>query len=154
MLEILLRSTKHVMRNFMQELDQISLAHALSHFLNCLLGHAGVTQDEQSRRGKKKNARGKKKSEVNNNNGTAPSSALPWYKYTTEILWEKIREEALKYFAYDLNDCSHMDDVVDKIAAQKISFLRRLCAVMGVQVGASVFAECKKGRLGAKFLKK
>jgi len=37
-MEIALRSAKHVMRNYLQQVDQASVSSAVSHFLNCFLG--------------------------------------------------------------------------------------------------------------------
>ena len=78
---------------------------------------------------------GKNGASNGSNTLTGVSGSIPWYKYTPELVWGKICKEAKDYFAFDLEGCTGIDDVVEKFGVQKISFLRRFCIVMGIQVG-------------------
>jgi len=138
LLEVLLRSTKHVMRSYLQELDQNSIAAAIAHFFNCLLTTCSSLQptrtDDYLFGGKKKKKLRGKKAAVSLATSNCSSTTTPWYRLTPELLWQQILTESNDYYDFNIEGCGGIDDVVEMFGIQKISFLRRLCHVVGIQV--------------------
>ena len=76
----------------------------------------------------------KKKKKNKQKTSSSSSTATSWKQLSPEQLWGKIKDEAKQYFDYDIT-MDNVDEVVEQTGIQKISLLRRLCIVMGIQVG-------------------
>jgi len=149
-MEVIVRATKHVMRMYLQDLDNLNVGCGVSHFLNCLLSSANSfvapTRPDDMLQSKKKKNKNRNKNRQNNqqqssqnsnpssNDSPSTNTDAPWHKLTPEILWEQISKECLEYYAIELPDVNCADDLVNVYDIQKISVLRRLCHVVGVQL--------------------
>jgi len=149
-MEVIVRATKHVMRMYLQDLDNLNVGCGVSHFLNCLLSSANSfvapTRPDDMLQSKKKKNKNRNKNRQNNqqqssqysnpssNDSSSANIDAPWHKLTPEILWEQISKECLEYYAIELPELSCVDDLVNVYDIQKISVLRRLCHVVGVQL--------------------
>nr|CAB3231841.1 clustered mitochondria protein homolog [Phallusia mammillata] len=134
-MEIILRSTKHIMRAYLQSVDQSSVSSAVSHFFNCFLGSWStpvptLPEEELISNKKKKKAR---KQRAQSGGTTAPGTS-PWHALTPEIMWAQIRQEALEYYAFTISPEDGVDELTEKHGIQKMSLLRRFCIMMGIQV--------------------
>ena len=86
---------------------------------------------------KKKKLRGKKAA-VSLATTNCSSTTTPWYRLTPELLWQQILTESNDYYDFNIEGCGGIDDVVEMFGIQKISFLRRLCHVVGIQVAINL----------------
>ena len=154
MSELLVRSSKHIMRGYLQSVGQASLASALAHFFNCLLGSCPATQPSltpEDLANMKRNKNGKKKSKGQSNtlaHGKSSlcgrcksvfvcnhniSDSLDWAQLTPKTLWQQISTEMNVYYGYSIEN-ENCDTFVEQYALQKTSLLRRFCIAVGVQV--------------------
>ncbi|WAR03982.1 CLU-like protein [Mya arenaria] len=127
--ELITRAAKHLYKTHMQGVDSRTVATAISHFLNCLLGSfpnpsPGVTVDEGKT--KKKKRRNKQGIAVNIDN-------VDWVNETPRSLWRKIADEVEDYFHYTL-ECDSIDSAIEKYGVQRVSLLRAFCQRVGIQI--------------------
>ncbi|CAL1547701.1 unnamed protein product [Lymnaea stagnalis] len=130
--ELISRSTKHLYNHYMQGVDMMNTAAAISHFLNCFLGsypnpHAQVIAEESKaskRKGKRKNKHSVVFSIENTNE---------WSSETPKTLWKKIVDEADEYFGYTL-ECDGIDSALEQYNCQRIALLRSICIKVGIQI--------------------
>ncbi|XP_076823166.1 clustered mitochondria protein homolog isoform X2 [Clavelina lepadiformis] len=130
--EIVLRSVKHIIRPYLQQVNQSSISSAVSHFLNCFLSSfpspKPILPEEELISNKKKKKARKNRVQI----GTS-SAGTPWHFLTPESLWNQIQNEALEYydFAFDLES---VDDFIEKYSIQKMSLMRRFSIIIGIQL--------------------
>ncbi|XP_059609117.1 clustered mitochondria protein homolog isoform X2 [Phlebotomus argentipes] len=131
--ELILRSAKHIFTAYMQNCEMMSMALAISHFLNCFLASGVVAnplvgldelQKAQKRRGRRRN--GKHMSSVGVDN-------LEWAQLTQKSLWQQIRRELKQYWDWDVA-CDNLDSAVETYRLQRISLLRAFCLKVGLQI--------------------
>nr|XP_026693476.1 clustered mitochondria protein homolog isoform X1 [Ciona intestinalis] len=132
LMEIVLRSTKHIMRNYLQNVDQCSVSSAVSHFLNCFLGSfltpvPNLPEEELISNKKKKRAR-KQRAQSG-----VVSQGAAWHILTPEALWEQIETESSEYYDFKTKVKS-IDELVEKHSVHKVALLRRFCITMGIQL--------------------
>ncbi|XP_058118642.1 clustered mitochondria protein homolog [Anopheles ziemanni] len=118
--ELIVRAAKHIFITYLQQTDMMSMAAAISHFLNCFLtvstnGYTsgsgnGALDEFGSKYG------GKKQGKVNRRGGKggigvgggraifqAPlADNNEWQSLTSKVLWGQIRQELKSYWGYDL----------------------------------------------------
>ncbi|OCU01727.1 hypothetical protein XELAEV_18007503mg [Xenopus laevis] len=128
-MEIVMRSAKQILRNYLQGMEMSALSAAVSHFLNCFLSSypnpvAHLPPDElMSRRRKGK----KKVRPLENGDSTA------WTSMSPADLWKQICEKARDSFDFTLPRDS-VDQLVERFNLQKVTLLREFCKKTGIQV--------------------
>lgn len=133
--ELILRATKHIYYNYMQNTDMMNLAAAISHFLNCFLtsgplqSPSSLGSDELQRTNKRRNKRKTGKNSLCGNN----DNNNEWITLTQKSLWQHIRKEIKSYWDYDLG-YDNIDSIIDTYKLQRISMLRAFCLKVGIQI--------------------
>uniref|UniRef100_A0A3B3ZPN6 Clu domain-containing protein n=1 Tax=Periophthalmus magnuspinnatus TaxID=409849 RepID=A0A3B3ZPN6_9GOBI len=121
--EVIVRSTKHTFRNYLQDVDPASLSAAVSHFLNCFLGSSScLVSGGRSEEVITKRRSRRRRSRI---------SGSVWAKLTPSDLWSRIKKDAQEYFSYQIES---VDEVIEKHSLQKVSLLRAICLQTGIQV--------------------
>ncbi|KAM4709460.1 clustered mitochondria protein homolog [Discoglossus pictus] len=128
-MEIVTRSTKLILRSYLQAVEMSALSAAVSHFLNCFLSSypnpvAHLPPDELLSRKRK----GKKKVRSLEN-----GDSTTWTSMTPAELWKQIRQKAKDSFDFTL-PCASAEQLVERYNLQKVSLLREFCMKTGVQV--------------------
>lgn len=155
--ELVSRAVKHVYCNYIQDVDNMNMAAAISHFLNCFLSscsnlgahlnHDHLTNDDlQTSQGlaSKKIAsrrRGKRKRRDN----PISNQNLDWVLTTPKSLWSTIISELEQYYNYSL-EASSLDQLIDEHRLHKMIFLRSFCIKTGVQILLREYNFDSKGR--------
>ncbi|CAG8711149.1 7050_t:CDS:2, partial [Acaulospora morrowiae] len=121
--EMIIRASKHILRDLLYEVPNTYAPYCISHFLNCLLG-----------------------TEYNSNpQPLVPESIIgaanPQYKYlalTPQSLIQQIRDDILLRFRYKTDENFVNDNM------RKLSLLREICLRVGVQILAQSYHFVKK----------
>lgn len=121
--ELIVRAAKHIFISYMQHTDMMSMAGAISHFLNCMLtvstnGYSvsgggvggGFLEEFGAKSGSKKQGKQNKrggKSGAGMGSGRAMFQAPltdnnEWQSLTSKSLWEQIRQELKSYWDFEL----------------------------------------------------
>ncbi|KJH46399.1 hypothetical protein DICVIV_07522 [Dictyocaulus viviparus] len=123
--ELVSRCAKHILRHYLNSLPQEQLGYAISHFLNVIFGN--LTSDHiagmYTERSTKRNSKKSKKASTNGE----------WAALNTKEFWIALSNESNNYYAFDLKADS-IESIVDQYGVQKISLLRRLCSMLGIQL--------------------
>ncbi|XP_061595697.1 clustered mitochondria protein homolog [Cololabis saira] len=128
--EVIIRSAKHILRTYLQDVKPAAFSAAVSHFLNCLLSSSscfpGSCSDEllSHRRSRRRRSHGSRA-------GLLSDSV--WARLTSGELWSRVRAEARDYYCCTI-DSESIDEVIDKYGLQKISLLREIAMTTGIQV--------------------
>jgi len=131
--ELVMRATKHIFTNYLQGLDMLSLACAVSHFLNCLLSacpNPATTVPDQLNSKKRSRNRSKNKSKQS---PLAPSDSVEWASLSPKSLWAQIKAECKAYFDWELAQDS-METFLDALQITKVMVLRSFTMKVGVQI--------------------
>lgn len=139
-----MRAAKHIFNNYVQNADMMSIAVAISHFLNCLLTSQPIVQapkvasDELFNTSKRRYSNKKTSSFGNasskNNLNSDQSTANEWTTLTQKNLWQQIKKELKSYWDFELAcECS-IDKVTEHYKLQKISLLRAFNLKIGLQI--------------------
>ncbi|XP_055533607.1 clustered mitochondria protein homolog [Wyeomyia smithii] len=144
--ELINRAAKHIFTTYMQNTEMMSMASALSHFLNCFLTtttavfHTDTDSVTKSGSSNKQQRRQNKRS----GGGKGGKSSFQctqdnneWQLLTPKLLWNQIQQELKSYWDYDLlptNSHDSVEPVVAHYRLQKISLLRAFCLKTGVQI--------------------
>ncbi|XP_070493188.1 clustered mitochondria protein homolog [Chironomus tepperi] len=142
--ELIVRATKHIFNYYIQNADVMSMAVAISHFLNCFLTTQPVVQapqissDELSKTTKrrynnKKNASSGSNSKALNSN-QADTNSNEWTSLTQKYLWQLIKKELKAYWDYDLACEANIDKIIEHYKLQKLSILRAFNLKIGLQI--------------------
>ncbi|KAM4808065.1 clustered mitochondria protein homolog [Rhinophrynus dorsalis] len=128
-MEIVTRSTKLILRSYLQGVEMSALSAAVSHFLNCFLSSypnpvAHLPPDELLSRKRK----GKRKVRLLEN-----GDSTAWTNMTPVDLWKQIHQKAKDSFDFTLK-CDSVDQLVERFNLQKVSLLREFCVKTGIQV--------------------
>lgn len=134
--ELIVRATKHIYYSYMQNTEMMSLASAISHFLNCFLTSGPVTppnlgSDELLRTSKQQQRRNKRK--PGSKNALFGNDNNDWAVITQKSLWQHIKKEIKAYWDYDLG-CDSVEQVCEQFKLQRISMLRAFCLKVGIQI--------------------
>lgn len=141
-MELILRATKHIYTTYIQSCEMMSMATAISHFLNCFLTSAQLTNpllglDELQSLTQKRRSKKNKNKEATSVPAAGVASAdarqNEWAQLTQRSLWLQIRRELKQYWDWDLG-CDNIESVCEKFRIQKISLLRGLCVKVGLQI--------------------
>ncbi|XP_055372478.1 clustered mitochondria protein homolog [Condylostylus longicornis] len=131
--ELIIRATKHIYYNYMQNTEMMSLSAAISHFLNCFLTSGLVVlpalgSDELIKTNKRRNKR-----KPGNRTTLFGSDNNEWAGITQRSLWQHIKKEIKSYWDYDLG-CDSIEQVCENFKLQRISMLRGFCLKVGIQI--------------------
>ncbi|XP_065079467.1 clustered mitochondria protein homolog [Ochlerotatus camptorhynchus] len=149
--ELIIRAIKHIFTSYMQNTEMMSMAAAISHFLNCFLtttatvSHSGSSLESDALT--KSGSSGGKQQRRQNKRSSGGKSGKPsfqctqdsneWQLLTPKSLWSQIQQELKSYWDYELLPAG-VHDSADPIVAhyrlQKISLLRAFCLKTGVQI--------------------
>lgn len=111
----------------------MSLAPAISHFLNCFLSSCltlpvpSANEELQLRQARRKGKRKNRQSLLNFQDNNE------WMTMTQKSLWNSIKNECETYYGWKLNADS-IDCAIETFSLQKISILRSFCIKTGVQI--------------------
>lgn len=146
--ELILRSTKHIFRVYMQNTDLINMASSISHFLNCLLTslshplNPALSQDELWKQGKR-GGKNKRITSTTTTKSTASGGRVgvfsgdqtyEWVSLTQKSLWQQIKRELKAYFDFDLGVEASIDAVIETYKLNKLTMLRAFCLKVGIQI--------------------
>lgn len=131
--EVLIRSAKHIFKSYLQDVDPMLLSVGVAHFLNCFLTAcpnlsplAGL--DEQVLR-LNRNKKGKKKTK----NLRESPEEMVWINETHQSLWTELVKEAKEYYHYNIVG-SDIDDFCKQLEIQRVQLLRSFCSAVGIQL--------------------
>lgn len=136
--EIVVRSAKHTLKDFLRDTEDHDLGPSISHFLNCFFGncHAvsgkGVANSTQSKTQKKDHQAPGKSSKGSakwKNGGSARRKQSSYMSLTSDSLWSDIVEFAKLKYQFELPE-----DLRSRV--KKISVIRNLCQKVGVTVAS------------------
>ncbi|XP_044079217.1 clustered mitochondria protein homolog isoform X2 [Siniperca chuatsi] len=128
--EVIIRSTKHIFRTYLQDVEPAAFSAAVSHFLNCLLSSSSCVPGSCSdkvlprRRSRRRRSHGSRVDSLTDS---------VWAKLTPSELWGRVRTEAEDYYHYTI-DSESIDEVIEKHSLQRISLLREIAIKTGIQV--------------------
>lgn len=130
--ELIVRAAKHIYYTYMQNTEVMSLASAISHFLNCFLTSGPVTtpalgSDELQKTNKRRNKR------KNGKNALFGNGNNEWSLLTPKSMWQHIKREIKAYWDFDL-ECEDQRSVIETYKLQKISILRAFCLKVGIEI--------------------
>lgn len=131
--ELITRAAKHIFATYTQSTEVMSLATAISHFLNCFLTSATVPHPQTSMddlHGKYAKRRNKRKGRINR---LIAVDNNEWANLTPKSLWSQIKSEIKAYYDWDLTT-ETIDATCEHYSLQRISLLRSFCMKNGVQI--------------------
>lgn len=159
--ELISRAVKHVYCSYIQDVDSMNLASAISHFLNCYLSSCTnlipatnndhFSNDEPASQGSAVSAnsrkvasrrRGKRKRRDNQHS----NQNNDWIQTTPKSLWSNILSELNLYYGHDLTNTTSLDQLIEEHKLHKIIFLRLFCIKTGVQILLREYNFDNKGR--------
>lgn len=130
--EIICRSAKHIFINYIQDVEMMHLASALSHFLNCLLSPCQASHPIKDEKMNKK--RGKKgRGGYRQNSVLNQKYSNEWGTWSAKSLFDSLKEEMSTYYGW-ITDKTTIDSLVTQYNLQKVSILRSFCKKTGIQV--------------------
>ncbi|XP_058457838.1 clustered mitochondria protein homolog [Malaya genurostris] len=145
--ELIIRAAKHIFTTYMQNTEMMSMASAISHFLNCFLTsttavfHASESDSVSKFGSNSKQQRRQNKRSTGSKGGKSSFQCIQdnneWQLLTPKSLWTQIEQELKFYWDYDLlpaNSHDSVDPVVTHYRLQKISLLRAFCLKTGIQI--------------------
>ncbi|XP_053205036.1 clustered mitochondria protein homolog [Panonychus citri] len=127
--DLLCRSAKHIYTSYLQEVETLSAASAISHFLNCLLSSCqsySIKEDKPAKRKGKKKGNGRHHSLLN-------QYSNEWSTLSPKSLFESLLNELETYYGWE-TDANSIDQLVNMYNLQKISILRSFCMKTGIQI--------------------
>lgn len=141
--ELIMRAAKHIFNNYVQNADMMSIAVAISHFLNCLLTSQPIVQAPQVAsdelfKTSKRRYNNKKSSSLgtssSKNNLSNSDQSTEWTTLTQKNLWQQIKKELKSYWDFELACECNIDKVTEYYKLQKISLLRAFNLKIGLQI--------------------
>lgn len=137
--EIVVRSAKHIFKDFLRNSEDHELGPAMSHFLNCLFGNCqaisgkGVASSTKVRTPNKDHSIHQASGKSTRGHGRlkqgvfAERKPLPYTSLTSDSLWSDILEFAKVKYQFDLPE-----DARSRV--KKISVIRNFCQKVGLAV--------------------
>lgn len=135
--ELITRAAKHLFNHYIQNADMMSMAVAISHFLNCFLTTQPVVQPPQITNDelfKSSKRRYTKKSSKALNANVTDTIGNEWVALTQKGIWQQIKKELKAYWDFDLACECNVDKVIEHYKFQKISLLRSFNLKVGLQI--------------------
>nr|XP_027202983.1 clustered mitochondria protein homolog [Dermatophagoides pteronyssinus] len=142
--ELICRSIKHMFVNYMQSVEVVYMATAISHFLNCFLSSTVTQPSIIDEIGKHSKRRGKKFRNGRmvispNENGAGKNvidrQSFDWLSLTPKSFWTQLRNEMDSYYGWIApKDIDSVESLLYRYSIQKISLLRIVCIRTGIQV--------------------
>ncbi|XP_055626056.1 clustered mitochondria protein homolog isoform X2 [Toxorhynchites rutilus septentrionalis] len=147
--ELIVRAAKHIFTTYVQNTEMMSMASAISHFLNCFLTttatlpNAGMESDALIKSGSSSGKQQRRQNKRSSGSKGGKSSFQctqdnnEWQLLTPKSLWAQIQQELKSYWDYELASAGSQDSVEQIVAhnrLQKISLLRAFCLKTGVQI--------------------
>ncbi|XP_047315734.1 clustered mitochondria protein isoform X2 [Impatiens glandulifera] len=139
--EIVVRSSKHIVKDLLRETEDHDVAPAVSHFFNCLFGNCqalalkGASGSPHSRSQKKENTSHQASGKSNKgrtrwrSTGSIKKKQSSYLSMTSDSLWLDIVEFAKLKYQFEL-------PVDARSRAKKISVIRNFCQKVGITVAA------------------
>lgn len=138
--EIVVRSTKHILKDILRKSQDHDLGPAIAHFFNCFVGnvsHVGTNnpQPKTQKKGQEghqtpgKSGRGPMKQSHGASSAKGHSEHL---LLTSEGLWSYIQEFARFKYQFELPDDA-------RTQVKKVSVVRNLCQKVGITIAARKF---------------
>ncbi|XP_077254113.1 clustered mitochondria protein-like [Tasmannia lanceolata] len=138
--EIVVRSAKHILKDFLRESQDHDLGPAISHFFNCFLGNLpagtkGSANNTQLRTQKKEQADHQLSGKSNrgqtrwSHGASARKNQAAYMHLTYEGLWSHIQELAKFKYQYEL-------PLDARLLVKNISAIRNLCQKVGIAIAA------------------
>lgn len=146
--ELVSRAVKHVYCNYIQDVDSMNLAAAISHFLNCFLSSCGnlnpivnhdhfsnedIKESQQGSTANNKKLASRRRGKRKRRDNQTSNQNTDWILTTPKSLWASIVSELEQYYNYTLEKSS-LEQVIDENRLHKIIFLRSFCIKTGVQI--------------------
>ncbi|XP_025194814.1 clustered mitochondria protein homolog [Melanaphis sacchari] len=129
--ELITRAAKHIFNTYIQSAELMSLANAVSHFLNCFLSSCSTPHPQNTLDDIKPiKKRNKRKGRLNR---LLTVDNKDWANLTRHALWSQIRAEVKSYYAWELVP-ETIESVCEHYGTQKISLLRSFCLKTGIQI--------------------
>lgn len=162
--ELISRVVKHVYCNYIQDVDNMNLAAAISHFLNCYLSscsnlnpilshdhfsndHDGINNLNGGGNTKKLASRRRGKQRKRRDNLTNNNQNTDWILTTPKSLWSSILSELDQYYNFQFSSSvTSLDQIIDEHKLHKMIFLRSFCIKTGIQVLLREYNFDSKGR--------
>ncbi|URE31154.1 hypothetical protein MUK42_16295 [Musa troglodytarum] len=139
--EIVVRSTKHILKDLLRESEDHDLGPAITHFFNCFIGHVspvaakGNSDNMQSKTQKKAQGRHQSqhkfmKGQIRRLHGEfSTNNRLSYMHLTSEGLWSRIQEFANFKYQFELPDAA-------RTWVKKLAVIRNLCQKVGITIAA------------------
>lgn len=131
--ELITRAAKHLFVAYLQNTEMMSLASAVSHFLNCLLSSGPVPHPQTSMddlHSKYAKRRNKRKGRINR---LIAVDNNEWANLTPKSLWAQIKAEIKAYYDWELTTTS-VEQTCAQYGLHRICLLRSFCMKNGVQI--------------------
>ncbi|XP_015380377.1 PREDICTED: clustered mitochondria protein homolog isoform X2 [Diuraphis noxia] len=129
--ELITRAAKHIFNTYIQSAELMSLANAVSHFLNCFLSSCSTPHPQNTLDDVKPiKKRNKRKGRLNR---LLTVDNKDWANLTRHGLWSQIRAEVKSYYAWELVS-ETIESICEHYGTQKISLLRSFCLKTGIQI--------------------
>ncbi|XP_026822607.1 clustered mitochondria protein homolog [Rhopalosiphum maidis] len=129
--ELITRAAKHIFNTYIQSAELMSLANAVSHFLNCFLSSCSTPHPQNTLDDVKPiKKRNKRKGRLNR---LLTVDNKDWANLTRHGLWSQIRAEIKSYYAWELVS-ETIESICEHYGTQKISLLRSFCLKTGIQI--------------------
>ncbi|WOL12357.1 clustered mitochondria protein-like [Canna indica] len=129
-IEIIVRSTKHILQDFLRETEDHNVGSAITHFLNCFVGNVLPVGSKGSSDNMQKKNQKKAHGQMRRSHGAlSRKNHLAHVHLTSEGLWSHIQEFAKFKYQFELPD-----DARTRI--KKIAVIRNLCQKVGITIAA------------------
>ncbi|XP_065003313.1 clustered mitochondria protein isoform X4 [Musa acuminata AAA Group] len=139
--EIVVRSTKHILKDLLRESEDHDLGPAITHFFNCFTGHVSPVGAEDSSDNIQSKAQ-KKAEENHQSPRKLIKGQMSWshgefsikdhlahMRLTSEGLWSRIQEFARFKYQFELPDDA-------RTRVKTIAVIRNLCLKVGITIAA------------------
>lgn len=144
--ELITRAAKHVFMSYLQNTEMMSLASAISHFLNCLLSSGPVPHPQTSMddlHSKNAKRRNKRKGRINR---LIAVDNNEWANLTPKSLWIQIKSEIKAYYDWELVT-TNVETTCAHYSLHRICLLRSFCMKNGIQILLREYNFDSKNRL-------
>ncbi|KAF7489179.1 Clustered mitochondria -like protein [Sarcoptes scabiei] len=134
--ELVCRSIKHLFVSYMQTVEPLYMATAISHFLNCFFS-ATVTQpvnfDDMNKHSKRRGRKMRNGKTLSENKQDRQNS--DWLTLTPKSFWSQLRNEMDTYYGWQPSkEIESVEALLNRYSIQKISMLRIVCIRTGIQI--------------------
>ncbi|XP_044489464.1 clustered mitochondria protein-like isoform X2 [Mangifera indica] len=139
--EIVVRSTKHIIKNVLRDVEDHDLGPAIAHFFNCFFGSCQTVGGKVAANGIQ--FRTQKKDQASHHSSGKPSKSqarwkskvslrehhLSYMNISSETLWSELKEFAKLKYQFELPGDA-------RLRVKKVSVIRNLCQKVGISIAA------------------